>query len=189
MVELLEDGDLKETTWTPCGLTPVITCSIALSFPAASIACRTTSSAYVSLAQSSSCALERSSTPRARQPVDQVEGDHGGRVAQVSRVIGRDPADVHRAVPWGVAGAGRLDPLPGGVVQGEPGASAGNGGNVRGDPRIHAITLTTGPRLRASPLRDQGPMVAIRDRTNDHKSLIGGRGGAGRVGHNLRATR
>ena len=60
-----EDGALKETTWTPCGLTPVITCSIALSFPAASIACRTTSSAYVSLAQSSSCASESSSTPRA----------------------------------------------------------------------------------------------------------------------------
>ena len=53
------------TTWTPCGLTPDMTCSIALSLPAASIAWKTTSSAYVSLAQSSSCASESSSTPRA----------------------------------------------------------------------------------------------------------------------------
>ena len=59
------EGVLNETTWTPCGLTPDITCSIALSLPAASIACKTTSSEYVSLAQSSSCASESSSTPRA----------------------------------------------------------------------------------------------------------------------------
>ena len=45
VVELLRDGFLNQTTWTPCGLTPDITCSIALSLPAASIAWKTTSSA------------------------------------------------------------------------------------------------------------------------------------------------
>jgi hypothetical protein len=39
------EGFLNETTWTPCGFTPDITCSIAESLPAASIAWRTTSSA------------------------------------------------------------------------------------------------------------------------------------------------
>ncbi len=61
-----DEGCLNETTWTPCGLTPVMTCSIALSFPAASIAWRTTRRAYVSLAQRSSCASESSSIPPAR---------------------------------------------------------------------------------------------------------------------------
>ena len=32
------DGCLNETTWHPCGFTPLITCSIAPSLPAASIA-------------------------------------------------------------------------------------------------------------------------------------------------------
>ncbi len=40
-----DEGVLNETTWTPCGFTPDITCSIAESLPAASIAWRTTSSA------------------------------------------------------------------------------------------------------------------------------------------------
>jgi hypothetical protein len=31
-----DEGFLNETTWTPCGLTPFITCSIAESLPAAS---------------------------------------------------------------------------------------------------------------------------------------------------------
>jgi len=66
VVELLGGGCLNETTWTPCGLTPVMTCWIALSFPAASIAWRTTRRAYVSLAQRSSCASDSSSMPRAR---------------------------------------------------------------------------------------------------------------------------
>ena len=60
------DGCLNETTWTPCGLTPDITCSIAPSLPAASIAWKTTSSAYVSLAHSSSCASASSSTSPVR---------------------------------------------------------------------------------------------------------------------------
>ena len=40
-----DDGCLNETTCTPCGFTPCITCLITESLPAASIACRTTSSA------------------------------------------------------------------------------------------------------------------------------------------------
>ncbi len=39
------EGCRKETTWTPCGFTPDITCSIVESFPAASSAWKTTSSA------------------------------------------------------------------------------------------------------------------------------------------------
>ena len=39
------DGFLNETTCTPCGFTPDMTCSIAESLPAASIAWRTTSTA------------------------------------------------------------------------------------------------------------------------------------------------
>ena len=60
------EGVLNETTWTPCGLTPDMTCLIVPSLPAASIACRTISSEYVSLAHSSSCASASSSMPRAR---------------------------------------------------------------------------------------------------------------------------
>ena len=45
-----------------------MTCSIALSFPAASIAWRTTRRAYLSLAQRSSCASESSSVPLADRP-------------------------------------------------------------------------------------------------------------------------
>ena len=63
------DGFLNETTWTPCGFTPDITCLIALSLPAASIAWKTTSSARLSLAQSSSCASESSlDVPREDAP-------------------------------------------------------------------------------------------------------------------------
>jgi hypothetical protein len=39
------DGCLNETTWTPWGFTPGITCSIALSLPAASMAWKTTRTA------------------------------------------------------------------------------------------------------------------------------------------------
>ena len=59
------EGCLNETTCTPCGLTPDITCLITESLPAASSACRTMSSAYRSVAQSSSCASESSAMPRA----------------------------------------------------------------------------------------------------------------------------
>ena len=41
VVEFLGGWLLNENTWTPCGFTPDITCSIAESFPAAFMACRT----------------------------------------------------------------------------------------------------------------------------------------------------
>ena len=44
------DGFRNETTCTPCGFTPDITCLIVESLPAASIAWNTRSSAYASLA-------------------------------------------------------------------------------------------------------------------------------------------
>ena len=60
------EGCWKLTTCTPCGLTPDMTCLIALSLPAASIAWNTARSAWVSDAHSSSCASDSSSIPRFR---------------------------------------------------------------------------------------------------------------------------
>src|SRR5262245_35305943 len=55
------DGALNEYTSQPCGLTPDMTCLIVLSFPAASIAWKTSSIAQRSCAYSLSCsALSRS---------------------------------------------------------------------------------------------------------------------------------
>ena len=45
-----EVGDLNEYTWQPCGLMPDITCLIAPSFPAASMAWKISSTAHLSWA-------------------------------------------------------------------------------------------------------------------------------------------
>jgi len=62
------DGFLKLVTSTPCGFKPDITCLIAPSLPAASIAWKMTSTLQESLAQSSSCIRVRSPTSEARIP-------------------------------------------------------------------------------------------------------------------------
>ena len=45
-----DDGDLNEKTWQPCGLMPDITCLIAPSLPAASMAWKMSSTAQRSWA-------------------------------------------------------------------------------------------------------------------------------------------
>src|SRR5262245_33804764 len=61
------DGFRNETTCTPCGFTPDMTCLIVESLPAASIAWKTSSRARLSLAHNSSCASLSCSMPRARR--------------------------------------------------------------------------------------------------------------------------
>ena len=58
------DGLLNDTTDTPWGFTPDITCSMVESLPAASIAWNTTSTEWVSLAHRSSCASLSRLMPR-----------------------------------------------------------------------------------------------------------------------------
>ena len=59
-------GCLKLNTWQPWGFTPDITCLMALSLPAASIAWKISSSAYWSDAYSTFCWALRLTTSSAR---------------------------------------------------------------------------------------------------------------------------
>jgi hypothetical protein len=66
--------------------------------------------------------------------LQQVEGDVGGRVAHVGRVVRRDPADVE---PCLVTGRGRPHLVGGGVVQAHGRAVAGQVRDGRGGPGAH----------------------------------------------------
>src|SRR5947207_2019993 len=57
------EGDLNEYTWQPCGFTPDMTCLIAPSLPAASIAWKIRSTAHLSCAYSLSCNSSNAVTP------------------------------------------------------------------------------------------------------------------------------
>ena len=74
-------------------------------------------------------------------PVDQVEGQVGGRVPEVRGVVGRDAADVH---PRRLVGAGGHDLAAGGVVDLEDGPGPGQGRQQRGGPGEHGTSLERG---------------------------------------------
>ena len=106
------EGPLNDTTDTPCGFTPVMTCSIVESLPAASIAWNTTRIEWVSLAHRSSCASLSRLIPRWRTSL----------AVALSSSFERDsnsPTPSHSGGPSVEAGAGawgdaqvREDPAP-----------------------------------------------------------------------------
>ena len=122
----------------------------------------------------------------APDPVDQVEGDHRGGVAEVGRVVRRDAADVHR--PARRPGcAGRCTPRPGRVVErerdGGVAVRAGRAGQARSRrpcPQPYAGAFGQGRKPVRSAARARRPVLgAARGNTP-------GRRAAGRPGRRWR---
>ena len=106
------EGCLNDTTDTPCGFTPVMTCSMVESLPAASIAWNTTRIEWVSLAHRSSCASLSRLMPRWRTSLAVASSSFFERDSY-------SPTPAHTGGPTVEGGAGarghpqvREDPAP-----------------------------------------------------------------------------